>query len=141
MKLNEMYNYIEDNNIELICKDLKKLNASYIKENNFECILLNENIKNECKLKCVLMEEIAHREVGVIPTNIFQNDYYNKLERSKNEFKALKYSSNEIIPFNIFKQYIKQDMTKFEVSEELGITEEFLERAYPILKEKLENGR
>lgn len=132
-----LYNYADKENINISYTDeLKKLNGLYMKIDNEDYILLDNKLDGIDE-KMALAEEIAHYEVGVIPTLPYSNDYYNKLMRSKNEFKAFKWMANEIIPKDKLKLFLRQNMTKFEIAEELGITVEFVEKAYKLYEDNL----
>lgn len=136
-KLEELYDIANKENIEIKNLKLESSNGFYLNICNNNLIIINKNITN-CKLEvCTLAEELGHYFVGVYPTLIFESDYYIKLQRSRNENKALKYAISKLIPFNTFKRFYGQELTKFEVAEELGITEEFLERAYSELERNL----
>ena len=128
--MEEIYEYIERNNIEVVFANLKDVNGLYIDDNDVHIILINKKIKNTEEIKCILIEELTHYKVGVVPTTAFCGDYCQKLQRSKNEFKALKSIINELIPKETFKKFLESDTTKYEISQELGIPEEILEKAY-----------
>lgn len=130
-----LYNYADKENINIsYTNELKKTNGLYMKIDNEDYILLDNNLDGIDE-KMALAEEIAHYEVGVTPTLPYSNDYYNMLIRSKNEFKAFKWMANEIIPKSKLKSFLKQNMSKFEIAEELGITVEFVEKAYKLYED------
>jgi len=105
--------------------------------NDVKCkIYLSNNIDSINK-KCVLAEELAHYYKGIIKTNIFNKDHESIVNRSINEFRALKWVVDKLIPYNTFKQFYGQNMGKFEIAEELGITEDLVEKAYYIYEYKL----
>ncbi len=132
MTKENLYNYADKENINIsYTNNLKKSNGLYMKVNDEDYIILDNKLDGIDE-KMALAEEIAHYEVGVTPTIPFKNDYYNMLIRSKNEFKAFKWMVNEMIPKDKLKLFLKQNMSKFEIADELGITVEFVEKAYKL---------
>ncbi len=97
--MNKLYKIVEDENLHIIPYKLENGNA-YIVGNY---IAVDENIikKGGLKEKMTIAEEVAHYKVGVTPTLPFADDYYTKLIRSKNEFKAFKWMQSNLIPPNI----------------------------------------
>lgn len=133
MEALDLYILVEKEEISFHYCNLKDCNGLYY--NN--CILLNKKIMNTNKEKEVLAEELAHHFTGVSPTLPFSTDYYNKLIRSKNEFKAKKWLINEIIPFDTLKRFFRQNMNKYDIAEELDISVSLVEDAFNIYKENL----
>lgn len=132
-----LYNYADKENINIsYSNNLKKSNGLYMKVDNEDYIILDNKLDGIDE-KMALAEEISHYKVGVTPTLPYSNDYYNMLIRSKNEFKAFKWLANEIIPKDKLKWFLKQNMNKFEIAEELGITVEFVEKAYKLYEDNL----
>lgn len=137
MTKDSLYNYADKENINIsYSNNLKKSNGLYMKVDNEDYIILDNKLDGIDE-KMALAEEIAHYKVGVTPSLPFYNDYFNMLIRSKNEFKAFKWLANEIIPKDKLKWFLKQNMNKFEIAEELGITVEFVEKAYNLYEDKL----
>lgn len=135
MTKENLYNYADKENINIsYTNNLKKSNGLYMKVNDEDYIILDNKLDGIDE-NMALAEEIAHYEVGVVPTIPFKNDYYNMLIRSKNEFKAFKWMANEIIPKDNLKLFLKQNMSKFEIADELGITVEFVEKAYKLYED------
>ena len=135
MTKENLYNYADKENINIsYTNNLKKSNGLYMKVNDEDYIILDNKLDGIDE-KMALAEEIAHYEVGVTPTIPFKNDYYNMLIRSKNEFKAFKWMVNEMIPKDKLKLFLKQNMSKFEIADELGITVEFVEKAYKLYED------
>ena len=137
MTKDSLYNYADKENINIsYTNELKKSNGLYIKIDNEDYILLDNKLYGVNE-KMTLAEEISHYKVDVTPSLPFCNDYYNMLIRSKNEFKAFKWLANQIIPEKALKSFLKQNMNKFEIADELGITVEFVEKAYNLYEDKL----
>lgn len=125
------YNYADDNCIKILNYPFNDLKGLFYTHDNQDYIFLNYNkIKNVVEEKCVLAEECGHYSVGAIPINIYNNDYSNTIINSKNEFKAFKWALDKLIPPDKFKEFLGRNLTKYEVANELEVTEEFLEKAY-----------
>lgn len=133
--INELYKYIEDEDITYIRADLKDANG-YCNEEN-KLIILDEKINSEILEKCTLAEECGHYFAGVAPTIPNVDDYFTKLQRSKNEFKAIKWAIINLIPYSTFASVIKSNTSKYEVAEELEVTEDFIEKACNLYKDNL----
>lgn len=139
-KIIDLYQIAEKDKVKIEKKDFKELNANGLCLYNTEkCkIYLNSKLETEIAEKCVLAEEIGHYKTG-ISFNLLgtYNENY-ELTRSINEFRAKKWAVNEIIPFNIFKSYFGSNKSKFDIANELDVTEEFIDFAFfiyePLLK-------
>lgn len=143
-KLEELYNIVKNENIQIRKFELDNSNGLYLKINNTDLILINNNINDYRLEKCTLAEELGHYYTGVSPTPPFATDYYTKLQRSKNESKALKWCANKLIPLNTLKSLIQKNMSKFDIVEEVNITEEFIDKVYSLYEDKMKgdcNGR
>lgn len=133
--IDELYKYVEDENITYIKADLKDA-YGYCSEEN-KLIILDNKINNIVLEKCTLAEECGHYFAGINPTIPVSNDYFTKIQRSKNEFKAVKWAISKLIPINTFKSLIKPDTFKYEVAEQLEVTEDFIEKACLIYQDDL----
>lgn len=130
-KIEELYNYATSKNIKIknFTDKERQLNGACL-YNNEKCnIYLNTAIETEVEEKCVLAEEIGHYETGIIKTNLNDNDEQSYLLRSINEFRAKKWVVDKLIPFKEFKRFLGSNYSKFEVANELGVTEEILDVA------------
>ncbi len=135
MEILDLYKIAENENISFYYDNMKKCNAAYY--NN--CILLNKKIINTKLEKEVIAEELAHHFCGIMPTLPFSTDYYNKLIRSKNEYIARKWLINEVIPLDKLKLFLKQNMSKYDIADELNISVSLVDEAFNIYKENLES--
>lgn len=133
MTLIELYDLAYKEKINIHKINLNKIYGLYFNNN----IFINNKIKNEGLEKVVLAEELGHYFMGVSPTPPFSNDYYNKLIRSKNEFKAKKWLINQVIPFDTLKQFLMQNMSKYDIADKLDISVSLVEDAFNIYKESL----
>ena len=133
METLDLYALAEKENINFFYKKSKDTDGLYLNG----CIMLNISILNTKKEKEVLAEELGHHFTGVSPTPPFSTDYYNKLVRSKNEFRAKKWLVNQIIPFDTLKQFLRQNMSKYDIANELDISVSLVEDAFNIYTENL----
>lgn len=128
--MNKIYKIVENENLNIIPAKLENANA-YIVGNY---IAVDENIikKGGIKEKMTVAEEVAHYKVGVTPTLPFADDYYTKLIRSKNEFKAFKWMQSNLIPDDIEK--FKFD-TIWEIADRFDVSPEFIKKVLEYRKE------
>ncbi len=130
-KLEDLYSYAENKNIKIknFTDKEMQLNGSCLYDAKKCNIYLNTAIETETEKKCILAEEIGHYETGIIKTNLNDNDEQSYLLRSINEFRAKKWVVSKLIPFDKFKRFLGTNCSKFEVANELGVTEEILDIA------------
>ena len=94
-KLVSLYDELEKANVQVqYVTFLKEHEAiSFLSDTNTFWIGLNHDlIKSERTELCVLLEEQAHYEVGIIPNDYSSNSYSDILARQKNELKAHNYT-------------------------------------------------
>lgn len=128
-KLSDLYNYASSRNIKVKRKNLNENIKGACLYNIEKCkIYLDKNI-SEIEERCILAEEIGHYEKGIIKTSLYDQNEENYLIRSVNEFRAKKWAAKELIPFHIFKKFWDKNYSKYEVANELGVTEELLDMA------------
>lgn len=130
-KIQELYNYADSKNIQIktFTDKEKQLNGACLYDTKKCNIYLNTAIETEVEEKCVLAEEIGHYETGIRKTKLNDNDEQSYLLRSINEFRAKKWAVGKLIPFERFKRFLGSNYSKFEVANELGVTEEILDVA------------
>ena len=119
-----------DDNIDIIYVDIDE-NGYYINVNNKPTIIINKNLKG-IKERLTIAEEVAHYKVGVTPTLPFADDYYTKLIRSKNEFKAFKWMQSNLIPLDMEK--LKYDNI-WDIADKFQVTPEFIVKVLEYRKE------
>lgn len=132
--MNKIQQIIDDNNILVLREDIKeefKINGLFIDVANKPIIVLNKKLSDR-KEELTLAEEVAHFCVGVTPTLPFANDYYNKLVRSKNEFKAFKWLQGNLLPLGV--ENSKND-TIWDLSDRFQLPVEFVEKVIEYRKE------
>lgn len=126
MELSKLYYIAEKENIDII--DFKMKNKAIIGciGNNYTIGINYSNIDDSCEEKCILAEELGHYY-----TNSFYNYNFTKEEINKREFRAIKWAFKTLIPFYKLKQlYNKGYRYTYEFAEELGVTEDLIEKAY-----------
>lgn len=123
-------NKFMDDNIDIIYGDIDE-NGYYININNKPTVIINKNLKG-IKERLTIAEEVAHYKVGVTPTLPFADDYYTKLIRSKNEFKAFKWMQSNLIPLDMEK--FKYD-TIWDIADRFDVSPEFVEKVLKYRKE------
>ncbi len=133
METIDLYKIAEKEKIEFLYKNIDDADGAYCNK----CILLNKAILNGPKEKEVLAEELGHHFMGVSPTPPFSTDYYNKLIRSKNEYKAKKWLINQVIPFDTLKRFLKQNMSKYDIAEELDVRASLVDEAIELYKNNI----
>lgn len=134
--IDDLYNYAKDKNIKVKRKnfekefgeniDVKGLCLTDMKKCN---IYLDTKFNNTTEEKCVLAEEIGHFETGIASSKLSKIDEENLLIRSINEFRAKKWAVHKLIPFELFKSFLNTNLSKFEVAEQLEVTEEIVDIA------------
>ena len=126
MELKKLYELADKENIDVI--DFKMKNKAIIGciNDNYTIGINYSNIDDSCEEKCILAEELGHYY-----TNSFYNYNFSKEEIDKREFRATKWAFKTLIPFTILKQLYKKGCRyTCEFAEELGVTEDLVEKAY-----------
>ena len=142
-KLIKLYDIAKNEHINVKKKDFKEFKANGLCLYNAQkCnIYLNKNIETETEEKCVLAEEIGHYKTGIDFNLLSDTSEDSQITRSINEFRAKKWAVNELIPFKVFKGYLDSNYSKYEVANEIGVTEEMLDMAYFIYEPMLYDER
>lgn len=121
---------IDSNNINVLHKNIL-MNGYYININNSPTIIINNKLFG-MEEDIVIAEEVAHFCVGATPTLPFADDYYNKLIRSKNEFKAFKWMQGNLLPVGI--ENLNYD-TIWDLSDRFELPVEFIKKVIEYRKE------
>ena len=124
------YDFAEKNNINILNANIDA-NGYYIDIDNIPVIIINNKLSEKME-RLTLAEEIAHYSVGVTPTLPFATDYYNKLVRSKNEFKAFKWLQGNLLPLGV--ENLKYD-TLWDLSDRFEVPIEFVAKVIEYRKE------
>ncbi|MFA6843585.1 MAG: hypothetical protein WCR33_04210 [Bacilli bacterium] len=132
-KLIYMYKFAEDNNISIsnynFNNNKKSMCMNY--DNNFHIAIDYNRIKTKSEEVCILAEEIAHYNVGIIPTNPSSNSYFNKLVRYRNEYRATKRAVESLLDPEVLKSVIDSGYitNTYELADMFNVTPEFMENA------------
>lgn len=131
MELNKLYDIADKENIPVI--DFKMKNKAIIGclDNNYTIGINYSNIDNSSEEKTILAEELGHYYTSSLYTN------NSSLETiSKKEFKAQKWAFQVLAPYKKIKELYEEGYRyTYEFAEELGITEDLLDKAYSYYKE------
>lgn len=112
--------------------------------NNSKCKIYLNKANSNIEQKCVLAEELGHYEKGITSTLLSKTDNDTLTTRSINEFRAKKWATNLLIPFEDFKRFLTSNYSKFDIANELDVTEDIVDFAYwlyePYFLERSDSG-
>lgn len=128
--MNDIYKIIEEENLTILPYKLENSNALIV--GNYIAVDKDIIKRGGIEEKMVITEEYAHYKVGVIPTLPFADDYYTKLIRSKNEFKAFKWMQSSLIPLNL--ESLKYD-NLWDIADKFDVSPEFLQKVLEYRKD------
>lgn len=126
MELKKLYELADKENIDII--DFKMENKAIIGciNDNYTIGINYSNIDDSCEEKCILAEELGHYY-----TNSFYNYKFTKEEITKREFRATKWAFKTLVPLRkLLQLYNNGFRYSYEFAEELGVTEDLIEKAY-----------
>jgi len=127
MNLNKLYDVAEKEKIYVKEMRLNEAKGMYITCNDIDVILLNKNdIKTNREELCVLAEELGHYYCNAN----YPLECTDKTLIDKAEYRATKYAFKTLINKERLIALSKQNLSKYEIAEELEVTEELLEKAY-----------
>lgn len=130
MELNKLYCIAEKESIDVI--DFKMKNKAIIGciGNNYSIGLNYSIIKDSSEEKTILAEELGHYYC-----NALYNSNYSDTEISKREFRATKWAFKTLVPLQKLEKLCEEGCEyKYEFAEELGVTEDLIEKAYDYYK-------
>jgi len=126
MKLKKLYHIAEKENIDIINFKMKNKAIIGCIGNNYSIGLNYSIIQNSSEEKTILAEELGHYYC-----NALYNSNCSNIEISKKEFRATKWAFKTLVPYNKLKElYIQGCRYTYEFAEELGVTEELIDKAY-----------
>ena len=126
MELEKLYCIATKENIHLF--DFKMKNKAIIGciDNKYAIGINYSNIDNFREEKTILAEELGHYYC-----NALYNRHYSDIEINKREFRATKWAFKTLVPYNKLKELANKGFKyNYEFAEELGVTEELIEKAY-----------
>ncbi len=126
MELNKLYCIAEKENINVINFKMKNKAIVGCIENNYSIGLNYSIIKDSSEEKTILAEELGHYYC-----NALYNSNYSDTEINKREFRATKWAFKTLVPYSkLQKLQEKGCKYNYEFAEELGVTEDLIEKAY-----------
>ncbi len=126
MKLKKLYDIAEKENINIINFKMKNKAIIGCVNKNYSIGLNYSIIKNSSEEKTILAEELGHYYC-----NALYNSNYSNTEISKKEFRATKWAFNSLVPLKKLKELYEEGCRyPYEFAEELGVTEELIEKVY-----------
>lgn len=133
-KLVSLYDELEKANVQAqYIPFLKEQQAvSFFSDSNTFWIGLNHNLINSERTElCVLLEEQAHYEVGIIPNDYSSNSYSDILVREKNELRAKKWAVKKMISKEKLFEYIRNSdyIDVDELADYFGVIPQFMKEA------------
>ncbi len=130
MELERLYDIAEKENIDIINFKMKNKAIIGCFNNNYTIGLNYVDISNSSEEKTILAEELGHYYC-----NALYNSKYSNEEISKKEFRATKWAFKTLVPYSKLKELNNKGFTYYyEVAEELGVTEDLIEKAYKYYK-------
>lgn len=127
MNLEKLQNLIHKEKIELVNCNMHDTKARIIQDNKNSFIFINrKQIENTTEEKCILAEEMGHYYCDALYSPL----YYDKQLVDKNEYRANKWAFKTLISKNKLKKLSKKGYANCEIAEELGVTEDLLNKAY-----------
>lgn len=132
--MKNFYDYIQSENIifkeDYIDENIKGLCIRL--PNNKTAIVLNNNlIENDIEKNCILAEELGHYYCDALYSPFCKDQTI----INRNEYRAKKWAIKSIIGNKLYINRNKyKNMLKYEIAEEIGITEDMLDMAYDYYK-------
>ena len=133
MTLINAYTIAEKDNIDIIsfdCPESKSLSLEIGKGRY--CIGIDKNIKNTAKEITYVMHELGHCKTGSFYNRYSKLDVIGKHERRADTWAAL----GLMPPEDLRKAFQDGDTEAWQLAERFNITQEFVERAIKIYREK-----
>lgn len=126
MELNELENLAERENIKITNYRMKKKKARIVNYGSPYIFMDYSKIDSQTEEKCILAEELGHYYYDAYYTINSDQTLINK-----QEFRANKWAFKQLISPTKIKNLLSQGInTKYEIAEELGVTEDLLCLAY-----------
>lgn len=133
MELNDLYDIAERENIKIYNWHIENSNGAFINVANINAIALNyDEINTHLQEKETLAEELGHYYMDAT-YSLYSND---TILMAKQEYRARKWSFKTLAPVSKIKELVRNGYTMLnEISEELDISERFLNLAIQYYKE------
>ena len=133
-KLVSLYDKLEKSNINVVfvsCINNIPAVSYQVSDDCFWIGLNRDMIHSEREELCILAEEEAHYEVGIIPSDYETHSYADKLVREKNELRAKKRAVKNVIDKDKLIEYLKNHdyIDLYDMAEEFEVTKDFAHEA------------
>lgn len=126
MELKKLYDIAEKENINVINFKMKNKAIIGCSDNTYSIGLNYSIIDNSSEEKTILAEELGHYY-----TNNLYDEHCSKLEKAKREYRANKWAFKTLVPYSkLLELREKGCKYNYEFAEELGVTEDLVEKAY-----------
>lgn len=126
MELKKLYEITERENINVINFKMKNKAIIGCIGDNYSIGLNYSIIKDSSEEKTILAEELGHYYC-----NALYNSTYSNVEIGKKEFRATKWAFKTLVPFKKLETLYEEGCRyTYEFAEELGVTEDLIEKAY-----------
>ena len=127
MQLNKLYDIAEKENIKIHNYYIENCNGFFLQYKNINSIALNyKEICSSSKEKSILAEELGHYYCDATYSPLCKD----KQLISKQEYRAKKWAFKLLInPQMLNDMFTNKSMTKYEMMEELEVSEEIFEMA------------
>lgn len=132
MELEKLYKIANKNKLNIYDYYFTDIKGLFLNYGSIKAIAINyKNIENSIDEKCVLAEELGHFFYNATYSLNADINTINKME-----YKAKKWSSMALVPISKLKKLIKKNYSVYEICEKLEITNDVLENAIKIYKNK-----
>ncbi len=126
MELTKLYDIAEKENIDIINFKMKNKAIIGCLDNNYTIGINYSIIDNYNEEKTILAEELGHYYC-----NALYNYSNSDKEINKKEFRATKWAFKTLVPYSKLKELVNNGYRYYyEIAEELGVTEDLIEKAY-----------
>lgn len=132
-KIGKLYDSMQAENIFVFdAPFFKEKKSIAYDDGEFFWIGINyKSLKNKSEEYCILAEEKAHYDVGIIPNDYNSNSYCDKLTRSRNEHRAKKLAVERLLDKEELISALKKfpDICISELADMFEVTPQFMNEA------------
>lgn len=133
-KYEKLANEASEAGVDIIDYDFKSSNLKGLYQDN--TIALSKRLKTNAEKKCILAEEMGH--YYTTSGNILDQK---KTNNRKQEYKARTWAYRKLLhPDDLIRAFSKGCRNRYEISEYLDVTEDFLEQSLNYFKTQYPNG-
>lgn len=122
MSIDVILEIIEKENIKIEWLNLKYFTGLYVKIEDENIIVLNNNLRDTQKIKLILLHELGHFFTGTI-----YHQGMNYLYKNKCEYKALRWATTFLMPKSEIEKAIRKGVIEiWELAEYFDVPEEWV---------------